>query len=275
MAALFKPALLVLVAVALFGGLAVGGVYVLGDQRLNRRVAVPDESVAVPMDLASAHRGQHLASAVALCVDCHGPNLAGRVVFDQRGLGRIVAPNLTRGRGGIGASDSDADMLRAIRHGVDRTGRQLLIMPSDNYTRLSDADVGAIIDYIRSVPSIDTSLPSTEILALGKIRFATGQLALLPSANIDHFAPRLAPPAPALTADYGSYLAEIAGCATCHGPGLSGLGGWSEADFLRLMRTGTRPDGRVLSTSMPWPYFAQMSEDELRAIWRYLDKLSR
>ena len=217
MAALFKLALLVLVAVALFGGLAVGGVYVLGDQRLNRRVAVPDESVAVPMDLASAHRGQHLASAVALCVDCHGPNLAGRVVFDQRGLGRIVAPNLTRGRGGIGASDSDADMLRAIRHGVDRTGRQLLIMPSDNYTRLSDADVGAIIDYIRSVPSIDTSLPSTEILALGKIRFATGQLALLPSANIDHFAPRLAPPAPALTPDYGSYLADIAGCATCGG----------------------------------------------------------
>ena len=254
MAALFKLALLVLVAVALFGGLAVGGVYVLGDQRLNRRVAVPDESVAVPMDLASAHRGQHLASAVALCVDCHGPNLAGRVVFDQRGLGRIVAPNLTRGRGGIGASDSDADMLRAIRHGVDRTGRQLLIMPSDNYTRLSDADVGAIIDYIRSVPSIDTSLPSTEILALGKIRFATGQLALLPSANIDHFAPRLAPP---------DTLKSLE--TPC----------WSEADFLRLMRTGTRPDGRVLSTSMPWPYFAQMSEDELRAIWRYLDKLSR
>ena len=41
------------------------------------------------------------------------------------------------------------------------------------------------------------------------------------------------------------------------------------------MHTGTRPDGRVLSTSMPWPYFAQMSEDELRAIWRYLDTLSR
>src|SRR5438132_9648090 len=123
MAALFKLALLVLVAVALFGGLAVGGVYVLGDQRLNRRVAVPDESVAVPMDLASAHRGQHLASAVALCVDCHGPNLAGRVVFDQRGLGRIVAPNLTRGRGGIGSIHTYANMHLDSCHSVDSYGR--------------------------------------------------------------------------------------------------------------------------------------------------------
>jgi hypothetical protein len=31
-----------------------------------------------------------------------------------------------------------------------------------------------------------------------------------------------------------------------------------------------RPDGRVLNTLMPWPYFAQMTDDELRAIWRFL-----
>jgi hypothetical protein len=26
----------------------------------------------------------------------------------------------------------------------------------------------------------------------------------------------------------------------------------------------------VLNTSMPWPYYAQMTDDELRAIWRFL-----
>ena len=39
------------------------------------------------------------------------------------------------------------------------------------------------------------------------------------------------------------------------------------------MRTGTRPDGRILDTFMPWPYYAQMTDDELRAIWRYLQAM--
>jgi hypothetical protein len=50
----------------------------------------------------------------------------------------------------------------------------------------------------------------------------------------------------------------------------AGLSGWSEADFVRVMRTGTRPDGRRLDSFMPWPYYAQMSDDELRALWRFL-----
>jgi len=54
---------------------------------------------------------------------------------------------------------------------------------------------------------------------------------------------------------------------------VSGIGAWSEADFIRAMRTGMRPDGRVLNTSMPWPYYAQMTDDELRALWRFLQAL--
>jgi hypothetical protein len=54
----------------------------------------------------------------------------------------------------------------------------------------------------------------------------------------------------------------------------TGLGSWSEADFLRAMRTGRRPDGSGIDTSMPWPYFAQMTDVELRAIWEYLGVLS-
>ena len=73
---------------------------------------MPVESIVVPTDITSIQRGQHLASAVAACVDCHGPNLAGKVFIDDPALGRIVAPNLTRGRGGIGASFSNADLAR-------------------------------------------------------------------------------------------------------------------------------------------------------------------
>jgi cytochrome c553 len=284
---------LLVVGVVLVIGVASAAVFMVSDSRLNRRVDVPRETIAVPTDITSIQRGQHLASAVAACVDCHGPYLAGKVFVDDPALGRIVSPNLTRGRGGIGATFADADFVRAIRHGVDPSGRQLLVMPSDDYNHFSDADLGAIIGYVRSLPAIETSLPSNEIRPIGRLLFAIGQLSLQPSAGLDHFAPRPPPPHPGVTPGYGKYLTDTAGCPSCHGPGFSGgrvpqappnavpaanitvagLGTWSEAEFIRAMRTGMRPDGRILSTSMPWPYYAQMTDDELRAIWRYLQAL--
>ena len=271
MAALLRLLALLVATAAVVSGLAAVGLYAIGSARLSAKLSVPNESVAVPNDVPSLRHGQHLASAVALCLECHGPNLAGSVVFDQRDRGRVVAPNLPRGRGGVGASRSDADVVRAIRQGVDPTGRPLLMMPSDQYFDMSDADAAAIVEYIRSTPPIDTTLPPTEISVLGRILFAAGRFPLIPAARIDHFAPRPTPPPPGPTRDYGRYLVEIAGCGACHAPGLVPLGSWSEAEFLRIMRTGTRPDGRVLNDAMPWQYFAQMTEDELAAIWTFLE----
>ncbi len=279
---------LLAVGMALVLGLAWAAVMVVSDNRLNQRVDVPPATVAVPTDITSIQRGQHLASAVAACVDCHGPSLAGKVFVDDPALGQIVSPNLTRG--GIGSTFADADFVRAIRHGVDPSGRQLLIMPSDDYNHFSDADLGAIIGYIRSLPAIETALPSSELRPIGRLLFAIGQLSLQPVAGLDHFAPRPPAPAAGVTMEYGKYLADSAGCPSCHGPGFSGgrvpsappnavqaanitvagLGAWSEAEFIRAMRTGMRPDGRVLNTAMPWPYYAQMTDDELRALWRFL-----
>jgi cytochrome c553 len=281
---------LLVVGMVLVIGLAWAAVMLVSDSRLNQKVDVSRETIAVPTDITSIQRGQHLASAVAACVDCHGPALAGQVFVDDPALGRIVSPNLTRGRGGIGSTFADADFVRAIRHGVDPSGRLLLVMPSDVYNHFSDADLAAIIGYVRSLPAIETSLPSNDIRPIGRLLFAIGQLSLQPAARLDHLAPRAAAPPAGVTPEYGKYLADAAGCPSCHGPGLSGgkipqtppnavpaanitvagLGTWSEADFIRAMRTGMRPDGRILNTSMPWPYYAQMTDDELRAIWRYL-----
>jgi mono/diheme cytochrome c family protein len=281
---------LVVVGAALVIGLAAGAIYFVSTTRLNQTVVIPAESVAIPTDITAIQRGQHLASAVAACAECHGPNLAGTVHVDDPLLARIVAPNLTRGRGGVGAALTNADFVRAIRHGVDPSGRQLLIMPSDDYNNFSDADLGAIIAYVRSLPAINTSWPPNDIRTVGLLLFALGQLPLQPAANIDHLAPRQVAPATGVTAEYGQYLANTAGCPTCHGPGLSGgpiplaqanaaaaanltpagLGSWSEADFFKVMRTGIRPGGGAIGTSMPWPYFAQLTDSELRAIWRFL-----
>jgi cytochrome c553 len=281
---------LVLVGAVLVIGLAAGALFFVGNNRLNQKVAVPDDSIAIPTDITAIQRGQHLASAVAACAECHGANLAGKVFVDDPRLARVVAPNLTRGRGGVGATFTDIDVARAIRHGLDPSGRQLLIMPSDDYSNFSDADLGAIVAYVRSLPAINTSLPASDIRTLGLILFALGQLPLQPAANIDLAAPRPTPPGASVSADYGRYLAAAAGCPRCHGPGLSGgampqaplnagpaanitpagLGSWTEADFIKAMRTGIRPDGRPVGTAMPWPYYAQLTDNELRAIWRFL-----
>jgi cytochrome c553 len=280
---------LVLVGLALVLAIAAAAVYWVSESKLNRSISVPTESLAIPTDTGSIQRGQHLSSAIGTCGDCHGPTLAGMVVVNDAALGRVVAPNLTRGRGGVGSRFSDADYVRAIRHGLDPAGRPLLIMPADNYTYFSDADLAAIIAFIRSVPPVDTALPSNELRPLGRLLFATGQLPLQPADNIDQSLKREVI-APAVSIDYGKYLAEAAGCPSCHGPGLSGgsitaappstppatnitptgLASWSEADFIRALRTGARPDGRVLNTFMPWPYYAQLTDDELRAVWRFL-----
>jgi hypothetical protein len=46
---------------------------------------------------------------------------------------------------------------------------------------------------------------------------------------------------------------------------------WSEADFIRAMRTGATPDGREMDPEeMPWRSFAKMTDDELRAVWLYI-----
>ncbi len=281
---------LVVGGAALVIGLTAAAIYFISDDRLNHRVDVPAESISIPTDIPSIQRGQHLASAVARCVECHGPNLAGKVFVDDPLLARIAPPNLTRGRGGVGATRSDADLARAIRHGVDPSGRLLLIMPSDEYNHFTDADLGAIIAYIRALPAITSSLPSNEVRTLGRVLFALGELPLQPAANIDRSAPQPAAPAAGVSAEYGKYLSDTAGCPACHGPGLAGgkmrqaqpnaapaanitpagLGNWSEADFIKAMRTGIRPDGRALDTSMPWPYFAELTDPELRAVWRFL-----
>lgn len=270
--------------------LAAVAVYVVSEMKLNRTIAAPTKNIAAATDTTAIQRGQHLAAAVATCIDCHGPTLSGRIFVDDPALGRVIAPNLTRGAGGVGATYTDADFVRAIRYGVDPSGRPLLIMPSDDYTHFSDPDLAAIIGYVRSLPPVDNVLPANELRAVGRVLFATGQLSLQPTDNIDRDAPRLPPPAAAVSAEYGKYLADNAGCPSCHGPGLSGgkipqappdtlpaanitsagLGTWSEADFLRAMRTGIKPDGRTINTVMPWPYYAQMTDDELRALWRFL-----
>ena len=94
-----------------------------------------------------------------------------------------------------------------------------------------------------------------------------------------------------MTAKYGEYLSNI--CTVCHGQGLSGsrvpgndrvkapditmsgdIGSWTKSQFIDAIRSGNTPSGNLLDPRfMPWNRFTQMTNDELDAIWLYLESL--
>jgi mono/diheme cytochrome c family protein len=53
----------------------------------------------------------------------------------------------------------------------------------------------------------------------------------------------------------------------------TGLGKWSEAELIQAIRKGVRPDGRVLAPVMPWPNYAALTDEDARALARYLKTL--
>ena len=98
----------------------------------------------MPTDAASIERGRHLVRTYSLCQECHGDKLEGEVMEDDPVFGRVVASNLTSGKGGIGGRYTDVDFVRAIRHGVGDDGKGLVIMPSNYFTKMGDNDLGAL-----------------------------------------------------------------------------------------------------------------------------------
>lgn len=276
-------ALLIVLALA-----AIYGVSEAGLRRDYSEVAATD--LAVPTDPATVERGRHLATAVSKCTDCHGQDLGGKLFIDGGPMGKAFASNLTRGKGGVIGNYTDAQLARLIRHGVKADGRGVMFMPSNDYYPMSDADVAALIAYLRTLPPVDRELEPSHLRLLGRALYAAGKLPVIPAEHIDHQAPRAVPAAGA-TPEYGKYLADIGGCTGCHRPDLSGghvpgtppdfkdaanltpagpLGKWTEADFFRALRKGLRPDGTPIDAFMPWQASAKMTDDELRAIWLYV-----
>ena len=265
-------------------------IYAASNRKLTRVYDTPAPALSIASDSATLARGEHLAVAIAKCTECHGPDLGGQVMIPDAKFALVVAPNLTRSPSGVGGSYSDAAMARAIRHGVRHDGTPLLIMPSASYWGFNDADVAAIVAWVRSRPPVDHTLPATKPGPISRVLFALGKLPIIDAEVIDHSAQ--APPTPPAgpTKVYGEYLVGVGGCTGCHGPGFSGghIPGtppewrtaanitpaatrtWTEADFFKVLREGKSPRGVQLDTLMPYRYTRFMTDDEIRAVWAYL-----
>lgn len=87
------------------------------------------ETITLSSDPVALQNGARLAK-VRGCEDCHGENLAGKVLVDDPALGALTTANLTRGKGGVASSYTGADQVRALRHGVKPNGKPAIIMPA-------------------------------------------------------------------------------------------------------------------------------------------------
>lgn len=256
-----------LIGLALLASLAL---YPGGMEKLTRSYpGITIEVVNIPTDPAAVAHGKHIAIVWA-CTKCHGENLSGMLLAADSFLGTIPASNLTSGNGGIGGTYTDADWIRAIRHGVKPDSRVEIFMP-DYYSTMSDRDLGDLITYLKQIPAVDSDYPAMRIGPILALAPAIGLLT--PTAEaIDHAAPRPPDPVPGATIEYGRYVSAV--CFECHSKDLAGkLVNWKQEDFVRAIRTGVLPDGKKLRPAMPSKTYAEMSDMELAALWLYLQSL--
>jgi mono/diheme cytochrome c family protein len=267
------------------------GLYSLGQMRLKRVYEVPLRSIPIPAEVESLVEGKRIFQYRG-CEACHGENLQGLVYMDNPALGKVITPNLTTGPGGIGTERTDEDLVRAIQHGIRPDGTPLLFMPSTEFYYLSDSDLGKVLAYIRSMPPVDSEMPSSELSFTGFVAMNLIKgITFLPAELIPHDQPRPVIPKPGLTAEYGQYLAIS--CLVCHGPTLSGgeipafpaewpaapnltsglgsrLPNWGEAGFIEFIRSGKKHGRLVSKAFMPWTSYRHLTDDELRAVYIYL-----
>lgn len=262
-------------------------------------------------------RGSYLFNNVARCVDCHSTRdwtkYAAPVVRGTEGRGGEA---FTHARMGVPgdfyarnitptalADWTDAEIARAITTGVNKHGEALYpVMPYRNYGELDATDVEALVAYIRTLRPQPDDVPDRSFHFPMQIVVRT-----LPQAP--RFAPR---PDPSDKVAYGGYLVRAAGCAECHAtrdakgnpltgmdyaggmefrfpqgglvraPNITpdadtGIGAWSEQQFVSRFKIWERAPERVLpvsqrrnNTVMPWKQLGGMTREDLTAVYAFL-----
>jgi len=216
--------------------------------------------------------------------------------------GTFRAPNITPdAEFGIGKF-TDAELARALRYSVKHDGS--VLVPFMPFQEMSDADVIAVISFLRSQPAVHNEVKPRELTFLGKAVVAFGMIKPEGPKN---------PPPPAVTIDttaiYGKYIANsVSNCVGCHTDrdlktgeftGIPFAGGfkmppdafsegygfitpnitpdketgimatWNQQTFISRFKAGRIHKG----SPMPWENFAKMDEVELKALYAYIQTI--
>jgi mono/diheme cytochrome c family protein len=300
-----KPARIILFVVSALGLLVVAFIVFVSTAKIpTYEVDFPDISVELTPERVA--EGARIASV--LCIQCHASTdgkLGGAYMADAQSFGEVYASNITQHpEFGIGEY-TDGELAYLIRSGVRRDGQY--IMPwMPKFAHLSDEDLYSIIAFLRSDhPLVQPSAmeqPEPVPSFFAKFLLRTG-LEPLPYPEGPIYAPD-----PSDRVAYGRYLAVGKfDCFGCHSASFAkldlmdpensqgyfgggsvmydremnkiltsnltmdeetGLGSWTEEDFIMALRYGRRPDNSAIRfPMMPAPL---ITEEEAAAIWTYL-----
>lgn len=233
------------------------------------------------------------------------PVMSGGYVWDMGPIGKLHSRNITMDKEtGIGGW-TDEEIARAIRWGVDKNGKQLTFMTM-SAPAMSDEDLTAVVSYLRTTPAEKKAIPGHEVGILGK------WMASMVGPDFRKQFQQLvkyAPPADEPSLARGEYLAKgPAACFGCHSPFnmmtmkvegalFSGssqpepdgkdptmvyrmpnltpdpdtgvMAKWDEEQFVSRFKAGRLKP----SSKMPWEAFREMTDSDLRSVYRYLQSL--
>jgi mono/diheme cytochrome c family protein len=278
----------------------------------NKKFDAPFPAIHASKDSALIERGKYLAFGPAHCSACHVPMEdqarinKGEILPFRGGLefvlpiGNLYSANITPdNETGIGLVP-DSVLARSLRYGISRDGRAILdMMPFHN---LSDEDLTAVLSYIRSQPPVKNKVPEINFNFMGKAVSAFLLKPVGPEGEVSKIVKA------DTTVEYGKYLTHfIANCRGCHtnrslmtgaytGPDFAGglklessiekgsycvtpnltpdketgkITGWRVEQFINRFR-----QKKVINASdMPWDQFRNMSDNDIKAIFYYLQSL--
>jgi mono/diheme cytochrome c family protein len=277
----------------LLAGAVFGGALWMGERKLQRSIEVRVVPVPYTRDAAALRLGKYLFESRG-CGECHGMDGRGRVLIDEPNGFHVRTPSIAPGPGSPVANYAESDWVRAVRHGIDPKGRALMVMPSEDYNRMNDADFAALVAYARSLPPGPGAPATIRMPAFVKALYGAGVIHDA-AEKIDHRLPPSAPVPVAATVEHGGYVANM--CIGCHGPGFSGgkIPGapphWPPASNLTpgegsamqrydtweklaaMMRTGKRPDGSEVSKVMPFASLAHFNDTDVQAMHAFFRTL--
>lgn len=287
----------------------VGALAIATPIRANRRFDAPLPDIHASREPAVIERGRYLVRGAAHCADCHGaPDqhaaleagqdipLSGGFEF-KLPFGVVRVPNITPdSETGVGRY-TDPELARVLRHGVLPDGHMAL--PFMPFANLSTADLTAVISYLRTQAPVHHVVAPHSVNALGKVIEAFVMKPKGPTQPISETSPG------GPTVENGRYITHNVGnCIMCHtkvdmrtgafaGPIFGGgaqiesvsqpektfippnltphprwgwIASWPEDVFVARMKLGKQREG----TPMPWHGIKRQSDDDLRAIYRYL-----
>ena len=216
--------------------------------------------------------------------------------------GELYAPNLTPYHLG---DWTDGELFRAITSGVNRDGKALFpIMPYHQYGKLQKENIFDVIAYLRTLEPVEKDIPPK------KISFPLNFIQnMIPTEGTHHLKPD--PENPVLQGEYlitacvcfdchtpmeGGQFVEgmdfagglefnlqtggVARSANITPDIETGIGSWTKDMFIKKFKVFNDssfipyevPAGEF-NTEMPWAYYSKLSEEDLGAMYDYLQSI--